>query len=81
MLISNVDSESRTMFISSSYHCLVFQLKEVSSMDEKNQKIKHLTNCQTIPEGCPVITVDGSGSKVPLSKKEEASQQLYLKRI
>ncbi len=50
-------------------------------MDEKNQKIRHLTNCQSIPEGCAVITVDGSGSKVPLSKKEEASQQLYLKRI
>jgi hypothetical protein len=50
-------------------------------MDEKNQKIKHLTNCQSILEGCPVITVDGSGSKAPLSKKEEASKQLYLKRI
>ncbi len=81
MLISNIDSESRTTFISLSYHCLVFQYREVSSMDEKNQKIRHLTNCQSIPEGCAVMTVDGSGSKVLLSKKEEASQQLYLKRI
>jgi hypothetical protein len=55
-------------------------------MSPKNQKIRHLSNCQvasgSIPEGCAVITVKRSSSNMPSAKrKEEANQQLYLKRI
>jgi len=55
-------------------------------MSEKNQKIRHLTSCHvasnSVSERCAVIAVESSSANVPLSKrKEEASQELYLKRI
>jgi len=52
-------------------------------MTEKTQKIRHLSDCQTsteaLPERCAVIH---SSLEVSFEKrKEEANQQLYLKRI
>lgn len=52
-------------------------------MTEKFQKVRHLSDCQTsteaIPERCAVIH---SSPDLSLEKrKEEANQQIFLKRI
>jgi hypothetical protein len=52
-------------------------------MSQKIQKIRHLSNChastEDLPERCAVI--DSSSNVSSEKRKEEANQQLYLKRI
>ncbi len=52
-------------------------------MSEKNQKIRHLSDCQASIENsierCAII--DSSPKMPPEKRKEEARKQIYLKRI
>ncbi len=78
---SESDGFSKVTFISSSSQCLGSPLSEVVVMENKNYKIRHLTNCPGLSEGYAVITVKNSDAKAPSSKKDDASKHMYLKRI
>ena len=55
-------------------------------MSQRNEKVRHLSNCRITPEGipkeCVVIAAESRSSNVPSQKrKEEANQLFYLNRI